>query len=485
MFEVIPILAAALSLVSTNDYVLTHPVVATNAIIGLGMGKTGDYSIVRAEDRAFLAEAWRERKDAVTEYRSGLLPTNAFSTVGGRPNFTDDDFLASLFQESYTNEYWYLSRGNNNSFVNSGFRMASGSYTPHLCTGDWKITIPDPDGGEGSRTFDIRESYLPFVGSFGTRYLPGGELKTNSSTRALSLAVITNAYHNLDLCGRIVALYDGEPANRNVVPYPQTVRAHYTRDLRNIHYGFTQSSNEYGSWISGYDGTSTDYYETPRTEDIYLSNLPPWTIRAKEQKEYTAYIGWRHPEHGVAEPVILPSKLTRDGEKTSYALATYGIYVYSDLITSDVEQLVSDVRGYLVLCYRYTATRKEWSKYLQADERTETTNLCCYVYRDAYISKSTSPQYHVHDGVTNVVYRTGSVNLGDVFDFCRDEVGWSARTIYPDTSDVPPRLTLPASTPDGVSGHSEVEHALTLEGVHVIYTFNRDYRAKVLEGENQ
>lgn len=53
------ILAVALSISSANDYVFTE-VVHTN-FVGVGMGETFDYSILRNEDRCFLVEAIVER----------------------------------------------------------------------------------------------------------------------------------------------------------------------------------------------------------------------------------------------------------------------------------------------------------------------------------------------------------------------------------------------------------------------------------------
>jgi hypothetical protein len=53
------IIAVALSLSATNDYLYTTP--QTTNIIGVGIGPKADYRAVRAEDNAFLRESFSER----------------------------------------------------------------------------------------------------------------------------------------------------------------------------------------------------------------------------------------------------------------------------------------------------------------------------------------------------------------------------------------------------------------------------------------
>ena len=65
-------LAATTTLTSTNDYYYTLPK-STN-IVGKVMGENGDYSLVRYEDAAWIAEAWAERIALGGSYEVG---TNA------------------------------------------------------------------------------------------------------------------------------------------------------------------------------------------------------------------------------------------------------------------------------------------------------------------------------------------------------------------------------------------------------------------------
>ena len=77
------ILAASLSLTSTNDYVYTV-LTSTNVVIaGVGMGENVDYSMMRFEDIAFLHEAWSERDHVAKQAASGFAPgyTNIYSST--------------------------------------------------------------------------------------------------------------------------------------------------------------------------------------------------------------------------------------------------------------------------------------------------------------------------------------------------------------------------------------------------------------------
>ena len=84
------ILAATLSLASTNDYVFTTP--ATTNLLGVGLGTSAAYAVPRLEDMAFLTEAYMERAyargffthyDGET-YLEGLPPTGGLVGKGNQ-----------------------------------------------------------------------------------------------------------------------------------------------------------------------------------------------------------------------------------------------------------------------------------------------------------------------------------------------------------------------------------------------------------------
>lgn len=114
------ILAVALSISSTNDYVFTE-VVHTN-FVGIGMGETFDYSILRNEDRCFLVEALSERNHVSAWISSELeLVTPTKDPPGGRynpgQNSIPNIFTLFRFSDFYigseiwsTNVFKYASR---------------------------------------------------------------------------------------------------------------------------------------------------------------------------------------------------------------------------------------------------------------------------------------------------------------------------------------------------------------------------------------
>lgn len=124
------ILAVALSLTKPADYTYTTPFCSSNQIVGVGMGEGGDYTMLRAEDVAFLREAYVERTDVPFAFISDA--TNAIDRlIPIRPRsvnsavFEDGDW-GGCFSLSYTDEEMPYSRAYGpGSFVRSGFRFGT------------------------------------------------------------------------------------------------------------------------------------------------------------------------------------------------------------------------------------------------------------------------------------------------------------------------------------------------------------------------
>lgn len=122
------ILSVALSLTKPADYTYTTPFCGPSQIVGVGMGADGDYTMLRAEDVAFLREAYVERTDvpfAFVPDRTNAIdrlipirPKTAKSAV-----FEDSDW-GGCFSLSYTDEEMPYSRAYGpGSFVRAGFRF--------------------------------------------------------------------------------------------------------------------------------------------------------------------------------------------------------------------------------------------------------------------------------------------------------------------------------------------------------------------------
>ena len=132
MSMIAAILAVALSLTKPADYTYTTPFCSSNQIVGVGMGVNGDYTMLRAEDVAFLREAYAERTDVPFAFHPDdtnaidrlipIRPWNANSKV-----FWEGD-IGKCFSLSYTGEEKPLSRTfTPGSFVRSGFRFGTTS----------------------------------------------------------------------------------------------------------------------------------------------------------------------------------------------------------------------------------------------------------------------------------------------------------------------------------------------------------------------
>jgi hypothetical protein len=140
MLSVASILAVALSLSSLEDYRYTTPACSSNQIAGIGMGAAADYTLVRAEDVAFLREAYAERTrgtmfvalgDGTNALDRPILarpsehkwPTN---TIVGSKIFEDGPFGTSFALSYTTNEMPYCQIAYRaGSFVRPDFRFAT------------------------------------------------------------------------------------------------------------------------------------------------------------------------------------------------------------------------------------------------------------------------------------------------------------------------------------------------------------------------
>ena len=135
MLIVPAVLAVSLSLTTPEQYTYTRPFSSTNQIVGIGMGAQCDYTIVRAEDVAFLREAYCERTDV--PFAAVPDGTNAIDRpLVARPRYSGDR-LPAIFEDgdwggcfslSYTtNEMPFCQLGvMPGSFVRNGFRFDAG-----------------------------------------------------------------------------------------------------------------------------------------------------------------------------------------------------------------------------------------------------------------------------------------------------------------------------------------------------------------------
>lgn len=311
------ILAATLSLSSTNDYVFTTP--ATTNLLGVGLGTSAAYAVPRLEDMAFLAEAYVERAHARgffvsydgETYKEGLPPAGGLVGKGVYDwediyPFDGTNIIASVYSMfPLTVGGWgYACDGATTLycpgiFVSPDFSLDT--TTGLIATGpDWCVDAISTDITNGL-AFVTRRTFQDCI-------LPG---HTNTSLfGAMTLAHVTNAYYNAGLCGPVLGVGVGGYSG---VPDPVLVRqvSHYgstdvTRQAREIYADYTYPNEMTGKVVTNrmVVGITLDppvERQNPEyTEDVALWNR--WSIECTNEKSKS---------HETSYQIL---RITADGE---------------------------------------------------------------------------------------------------------------------------------------------------------------------------
>lgn len=303
--------AAQLSISSTNQYHFVPPV--TTNLLGVGMGETADYRVLRYEDIAFLKEAFAERRHVLgldwyrywPELRfedgrwNGIIPASE-----DRRYFYDWDYTHPEAVEAYFTEYFYDESSVKTNTTPRG-------KTPSFVTMPWidafsrNIVTTGPD--YRMARYDPKTDYLAILNASASeeRLLANGSIVTNA-VRSLgtltnpggssllirggipSLAAITNAYHNLGLMARRYVI---PPSGESYTNYRMTV---WHSDRNRLENGSAQKTwardGDYAiSYLTGVtpppmichtnDVLQTDRYgrtELPSTTYSYTSRTRIW-----------------------------------------------------------------------------------------------------------------------------------------------------------------------------------------------------------------
>lgn len=479
------IASVTLSLVSTNDYTFTVP--GTTNIIGVGMGKTPSYAIVRGEDISFLREAYEERIQAVRgkDVTFGGMPQTNDYVVSGDMDVGNPFLLAYLLPESFNpsdggwRQYRMIYRGKNNSFVSEDFHLISGGYTPVQCSTNWVFALFP---GE-----DCRASYLPFV-DWDTRILPPDDLKTNTMSSVLTLQAVTNGYHNIELMHDIVTSPSsgGEEVSAGHCLYgPISATNLIQRNYSGISATYSYTQYDYqGStyaYVSGYASrTSYNQTMTPYNWTRTSSSTPLASSSWAFSDTYTSRIGWKRtgPQTFERKTVLEPyhSQLLSESE-TPVSFAT--VKAFCPLITTNVASLCSSVCAMAICGIRRSVTEISYSMYEQSDKTTSKSSECGITAVPVNISPSGEiTSFGANDGV--VVWAT-DLDVKRVLDEAAQYFGEPVSTvtpIQPKTWSVPETTTSPS---DNLHGYHGYVRSITLDWIRFIFRFKRDFRAKIIE----
>lgn len=151
MYMIAAVLAVALSLRSPTDYTYTTPFCGANQIVGVGMGAGGDYTMLRAEDVAFLREAYTERTDVPFAFISDL--TNAIDRlIPVRPRSVDH---SAVFEDADWGGCFSLSY-TTNAMPYSDHALYAGSFVRNGFSFDNNVQFTEVDALPGSAQEEFR-----------------------------------------------------------------------------------------------------------------------------------------------------------------------------------------------------------------------------------------------------------------------------------------------------------------------------------------
>lgn len=176
------IIAVALSLSATNDYLYTTP--QTTNIIGVGIGPKADYRAVRAEDNAFLGESFSER-GAGTGFIGEFNPS--IYSLGPSTNLMTAGYgslIPDLYAPTFLDRFWSLLWPDASIVpLESEFPKGKITFYPATTNADFIVFYPSTNSPLNSFT-------SPTNFAFKTNSIPA----TNWLSGALKIGTITNLY---------------------------------------------------------------------------------------------------------------------------------------------------------------------------------------------------------------------------------------------------------------------------------------------------
>lgn len=316
----------SLSLTSATNYIFTIPI-ATNRIEGRGMGatRTSDYATARAEDIAFLQEAWEER------FRANRFENEIYPEVG---LVGYSKYATGFINDMIGQEMFFLSAGwpkiSDNTYTSKYIKRLTTtdiSYLSYLPLGaetgpDYKI-----DGKTGAEYVFQRADVL-----WTTNDVTVPLLQTPGTP--VTAETITNAYRFLDRCDMTLFFSGGMDRRLWLRSYVQTTNdvtynlpVHMTREDQtqrawrmSLRQAYVWNDNQnrpvtnFTLWACGYNDTSKSFL-TNMFEDVHnFNSLNEWTS-ATWRKDYGVKIKEQYEDGSVrCERTQLAGLITEDHE---------------------------------------------------------------------------------------------------------------------------------------------------------------------------
>lgn len=371
MFKIAAILAVSLSLTQPGDYTYTTPFCSSSQIKGVGMGANADYTMLRAEDVAFLREAYTERTDV--DFAFTRDQTNAIDRLipirphTGSTGVFDDYDWGGCFSLSYTTNDMPYGTGDAyaGSFVRPGFSFNT------------SVQFEEVPAFPASAEDEFRTISSDAIGNytFATNEIPPVWWKE-------PYVMTTN---------RICSLYAGLPLF-NVAAMEVTTWNKANRTTVYDDYSYTCQVAEYHQGESGYevDGQErTTYYHSgyksfsssdTNTEYRTSGN---WNLGLSEFRrmymynEYDIMMNSQDVGTNLYPIVVLGSYKSSDYRRTFKSVSNCYVWVESPVATNvqddiQISQTVLDVH----LMYTVSQRRQWTNPSLTNDaDRIETTNF--------------------------------------------------------------------------------------------------------------
>lgn len=286
------ICSVALSIASTNDYRFTSP--GTTNLVGRGMGPNAEYVVPRAEDIAFLREAFAERFCLLT----GSTNLNQYSTLDRQLVPGGAGVAAGEFMRIWVDQYWQYAF--HPTFFGwssmSGFGGGWGdgpTVTATFVAPSFHVEPSHRETGpdylvNGKSTDDGLSAFVGYSSAISTNLV-----STNTFLNgALRSSVVAGLYSNICVNARVIHnAYHHMTRHPDTTLMPLYIRAYLWDDTRISKY--TQASYEYeigdrsysSTYANGYitvpdpyNATTTNHYTSAYNFEMSLSRYRQTTL---------------------------------------------------------------------------------------------------------------------------------------------------------------------------------------------------------------
>lgn len=466
------ILAVSLSLTKPADYTYTTPFCSSNQIVGVGMGANGDYTMLRAEDVAFLREAYVERTDVPfsalqdqTNAIDRLIPIRPYNETTAV--FEDADW-GGCFSLSYTGEEKPYSRIiGPGSFVRDGFRFGT----------SWQFVEVDAFPARDFDEFAMLASNAVAHGmAFSTNEIPS---TWYDRPYVVTTNHICSLYAGLPLFNVAAVETEGSSGthNRETVYtdslFNNTVAEHYTDTA--------EYEDEYGRihrtpYYSGYKR-----FRTTETNTEYRT-AGRWTAGIVEQRRVVMNNEFSVMVNGPDGPwptVVLGNYKGYDFSRRLVAVSNSHAWVESPVKTNAQER-IEILQTVLDIHLTYTVSiRRTWTNPSLPVTRNESTNIVrravMWLPAVATLDKpaglnwdGTRWKYKIEVPI-GYLYTQATRLFGDLDDH------------FPTPAQVENSEIAAAATGGGTaSGETFAEVSLVFTGSRIYMVYRREYSARTL-----